>query len=316
MKCPFCGKETAAKNFCSECGANISEYKPAEQEQAKDKITPNVQKLNRNLLVGGVIIAFFVLIVVIFFVSTNSKNTKDDDYSAAQETTYDIYDSYNNDYRKYSDIEATTKSKSYGYSGLYKDSEKYNFTEPLTDAPTEKHKIVNNTSTGDFWAKGSGDYVAKGLKVTNYGILHVSHSGNSNFVVKLYKDNSYEDLLVNTIGDYSGDVFVDGSGEYELEIKADGAWNITSNGLSIDDKTSFSGTGDSVTGITSHSGGNWKITNSGKSNFVVKQYGISSGYMDLLVNEIGSYNGVVKAESGDDIFFVVKSDGNWTIKKE
>ncbi len=316
MKCPFCGKETAAKNFCSECGANISEYKPADQEQVKDNITPDVQKLNRNLLVGGVIIAFIILVVVIFLVSANSKNTKDDDYSAAQETTYDIYDSYNNDYQKYSDIEATTKSRSYDYSSLYKDSEKYNFTEPLTDAPTEKHKIVNNTSTGDFWAKGSGDYIAKGLKVTSYGILHISHSGSRHFSVTLYKNGEYEDLLVSTTGNYNGDVFVDGSGEYELEIKADGAWNITSNGLSIDDKTSFSGNGDGITGITSNSGGNWKITNDGIRHFSVIEYGISQGYMDLLVSTTGSYNGVVKAESGDDIFFVVKSDGNWTIKKD
>lgn len=132
----------------------------------------------------------------------------------------------------------------------------------------------------------------------------------------MYKDDEYEDLLVNTIGSYTGDVLVEGSGTYELEISADGDWNITSDGLSIDDTTSFSGTGDSVTGITSHSGGSWHITYSGKRNFSVIEYGESLGYMDLLVNEIGSYDGTVKAESGDNIFFKVNSYGNWTIKKK
>lgn len=195
-------------------------------------------------------------------------------------------------------------------------------TEPKTEPPTKKPtdppapKIVNNTSSDGFWANGNGDYVAEGLNVTNYAVLHISHTGSHNFAVTLYKDDEYEDLLVNTIGNYTGDVLVDGSGTYELEISADGDWNITSDGLSIDDTTSFSGTGDSVTGITSHSGGNWHITYSGKRNFSVVEYGESLGYMDLLVNEIGSYDGTVKAESGDNIFFKVNSYGNWTIKKK
>ena len=187
-------------------------------------------------------------------------------------------------------------------------------TKKTTDSPAPK--IVNNTSSDGFWANGNGDYVAEGLNVTNYAVLHISHTGSRNFIVKLYKDDEYEDLLVNTIGSYTGDVLVDGSGTYELEISADGDWNITSDGLSIDDTTSFSGTGDSVTGITSHSGGSWHITYSGERNFSVIEYGESLGYMDLLVNEIGSYDGTVKAESGDNIFFKVHSYGNWTIKKK
>lgn len=177
--------------------------------------------------------------------------------------------------------------------------------------------IDNDTSSDNFYAYGDGDYVATGLKVTKYAVLHVDYYGSGHFSVTSYEGNEYDDLLVNTTGAYSGNVLVDHSGNFQLEIKASGKWNITSSGLSVDDTTSFSGFGDAVTGITSHSGGVWEITHSGNTgNFAVIEYGLNSGYMDLLVNEIGSYSGTVKAESGDNIFFKVSADGNWTIKKK
>lgn len=187
--------------------------------------------------------------------------------------------------------------------------------EPPTEKPTE-HKIKNNTSTDNFWANGSGDYVATGLKVTGYGVLHVEYYGEGHFSVISYENDDYDDLLVNETGNYSGDVLIDHTGTFELAISAEGSWKITSSGLSIDDTTSFSGTGDSVTGLTSHGGGTWEITHTGNSNFAVIEYGLNEGYMDLLVNEIGNYSGTVKAESGDDIFFCIKADGAWTINKK
>ena len=38
--------------------------------------------------------------------------------------------------------------------------------------------------------------------------------------------------------------------------------------------------------------------------------------MKLLVNKIGNYEGTVRAESGDNIFFKVHSYGDWSIEKE
>lgn len=183
-----------------------------------------------------------------------------------------------------------------------------------------KNKTINNlTGSNNFTANGSGDYVAKGLKVENYAILNITTSGNDgNFAVTSYKDGEYEDLLVNTIDDYTGTVLVPGSGTYDLEIKCDsGSWNITSSGLKIDDKSSFSGNGDAVTGLTSHCGGSWKIKHTGSDNFSIVQYGINYGYMDLLVNEIGNYSGTVMASEKDEaVFFQVNADGAWTLEQE
>lgn len=188
-------------------------------------------------------------------------------------------------------------------------------TEKPTEKP-EKASIINNTSSGNFAANGSGDYVAEGLKVTQYAVLHIEYNGSGNFSVISYEGDDYDELLVNTIGNYSGDVLITHSGNFNLEINAKGNWSITSSGLAIDDVTSFSGTGDTVTGITTHSGGNWKITHNGGGNFSVVEYGMAKGYMDLLVNEIGDYSGTVKAESGDNVFFQINAEGAWTMERQ
>ena len=189
-------------------------------------------------------------------------------------------------------------------------------TEKNTEKVTEAPKIINNTSANGFRAEGSGDYVAEGLKVTEYAVLHIEYNGLGNFSVISYEGDDYDELLVNRIGNYSGDVLITHSGNFNLEINAKGNWSITSSGLAIDDVTSFSGTGDAVTGITTHSGGNWKITHNGGGNFSVVEYGMAKGYMDLLVNEIGDYSGTVKAESGDNVFFQINAEGAWTMERQ
>ena len=314
MKCKHCGKEVDEKTiFCPFCHNNTfdeqqynlqNELSNKAEISGSEKEPDDRNKTNKKTLylTLGILSGFIIIVFIIVTYGSPRKNSGSD----APTTTYNY--NYNFD-------EETTVKNDYDsdYSDLENNS---NDDNNITEPATEKHKIINDTSTDNFWTKGTGDYVAQGLKVKNYGVLHITHSGSENFIVKLYKNKEYENLLVNTIGNYTGDVLVDGSGEYELEIKADGNWNITSDGLTIDDKTSFSGKGDSVTGITSTGTGNWKITNNGSGNFIVKEYGVSSGYMDLLVNEIGSYSGVVKTTSSDDIFFAVKSDGDWTIEKE
>lgn len=57
------------------------------------------------------------------------------------------------------------------------------------------------------------------------------------------------------------------------------------------------------------------ITNSDYyDNFIVKAY--TTNGIDLLVNEIYSYNGqkIAKIPNGSKAMFVIKTDGNWTTK--
>ena len=195
------------------------------------------------------------------------------------------------------------------------------YLDETTVAPTKptKKTIYNPSSVNNFTANGSGDYVAKGLEVENFAILNITVKGNDgNFAVTSYKDGKYQDLLVNEIGDYTGTVLIDETGSYQLEVQCDsGNWSISASNLVINEKTSFSGTGDAVTGITSHCGGSWKFTHTGSDNFAVVEYGVNYGYLELLVNEIGNYSGSVMTSDEDEaVFFKISADGAWTIEQE
>ena len=59
------------------------------------------------------------------------------------------------------------------------------------------------------------------------------------------------------------------------------------------------------------------ITNQGSSNFIVKAYTSKGNSLDLIVNEIGNYQGthIVRASKTSDLKVLeVQSDGNWAIK--
>ncbi len=315
MKCQKCGSELRdSAKFCDNCGAAVQEIneKLNEDDHKKDA---NNKAFNKNAISIFVIFAAAIIIVAVAIGVNKCSVQEPPDSKYPKTYTKELNDSS-------SEYEKPT------YKYLYEDItyESDFTTEKVTEPPTEKEtepktekpQIINNTSANGFWAEGNGDYVAKGLNVSGgYAVLHVeNYNSKGHFSVITYKNDDYQDLLVNTSESYSGDVLVVGSGEYELKITAKGAWKITSRGLDIDDTTSFSGTGDAVTGITSHGGGNWEITNNGKGHFSVIEYSLSNGYLSLLANTSGDYSGVDKADKGDDIFFKVTSQGSWTIKKQ
>lgn len=182
-----------------------------------------------------------------------------------------------------------------------------------TTTTTTKQTIYNPTRNPNWGWQGSGDYVATDLKVSNYAVLTATHTGNSNFIVHAYDEDGSRIGLINEIGNYSGQVLIDESGVYEIEIIADGNWNISASGLSITDSTSFSGTGDSVTPIFNTSNRVWEISHTGQSNFIVHEYDVYDD-RDGLVNEIGNYSGIVRSDLIGNCFFEILADGSWTIK--
>ncbi len=296
-KCPNCSEINDSKAlFCKKCNYNLS----------NTPISTKDKKNNLRLIASiGLIVAIVIILILVIVELNKPKDNKAPDIES---------NSYSSLYE-----EPTAKREHTQPATEEPTTEK--LTEPLTEKEPEpevkKPAIVNNTSGNGFWAEGNGDYVAQGLNVSGgYAVLHVESYDKGHFSVVTYKNDEYDDLLVNTTDTYSGDVLVEGSGEFELKITAKGAWKITSRSLEIDDTTSFSGTGDAVTGITSNGGGNWKITNSGNGHFSVVEYSLSRGYLSLLANTTGDYNGVDKADKGDDIFFKVKSKGSWTIEKQ
>lgn len=184
-------------------------------------------------------------------------------------------------------------------------------SEKETEEETTKYSEVET-----FSINGTGDSLADGLVVkSGCGRIHFTHKGDSNFIVQAYGESGTPLLLINTIGNYDGTVLLPEAGTYDLEIQADGAWTAEASGLSTTQSTSFSGSGDLVTDIFSVSNNKWTISNkNASSNFVVYEYSTLFGF-DLLVNEIGNYEGSVRSSISDgNAYFVVMSDGDWSIQ--
>lgn len=315
VKCENCGKYTFSDSKkCENCGAEIKA--PVEK-----------QELNKGLIAAFLAVIAFLLLM--FFILTQLQNCNNDD----QKRTEAAIEKYHYTIKPTEKVivkptekptEKKTEAQTEKVTEKPTEPPTEKATEPLTEkfieiATDEATPIINNeTSANGFWAEGSGDYIAAGLKVTGgYAVLHVENYSDNHFSVVSYKDGEYDDLLVNTSDPYSGDVLIDSSGDFELEISSKGEWKISSRGLDIDDSTYFSGHGDAVTGITTYGGGNWKITNDSIRHFSVVEHSLTKGYLDLLVNASGDpYSGIVKAEKGNDIFFEVKSEGNWSIEKQ
>ncbi len=122
-------------------------------------------------------------------------------------------------------------------------------------------------------------------------------------------------LFVNTIGAYSGTVVMNFQSETTaaLKITSTGAWRIEiRNPLTA---PQFAGTavghGDNV---VAYLGGAaiGAIHNSGGENFAVTEYS-AAGSPNLLVNEIGAYDGNQPLSAGPT-FIAVQSTGSWSIK--
>lgn len=162
---------------------------------------------------------------------------------------------------------------------------------------------------------GTGDNV---IDVPSAGMPHlmtITHDGSRNFAVHTVDSAGDDvDLLVNTIGGYSGTVtdYQDFQDVAMLSISADGAWSITFAPLSSMQPLANGGqnTGDNVLYIDEDSLTKLHITNSGESNFSIWAVGMSD--YDLLVNEIGNYDGTV-IWTEPQSFLIVNSEGTWTV---
>ncbi len=66
--------------------------------------------------------------------------------------------------------------------------------------------------------------------------------------------------------------------------------------------------------LTGGSFGTTTITNKGRDNFAVVAYSVDGDYLDLLVNEIGSYRGEVLLPIEDPVVLSIHAVGGaWTM---
>lgn len=161
---------------------------------------------------------------------------------------------------------------------------------------------------------GSGDDVVTNITVGD-GLykVHFTNSGSANFAVWVHDADGNRDLAVNEIGNYDGYYFLLGDSPYMFEIESNGKWSYTIEQLGTTSETSFKGHGCYVSDKFSAESGKWHITHNGNSNFAIWLYTTSG--RDLLVNEIGTYDGnkLLSIPSGSSAILVVEADGDWTI---
>lgn len=189
--------------------------------------------------------------------------------------------------------------------------------ETTTTVPTTTTTAAPTTTTTEpppepVVLEGSGDSVVD-FEHPEPGVVWwatISYDGGGNFAVWELDDQLEQlDLLVNEIGSYSGNVAIGLRGDTAgFEVTAAGPWRIEAKPQEMlrPFDTEVSGTGDDVVAylgdpMAAH------ITHTGESNFAVHSE------RDLLVNEIGNYEGTVRFPGGPALVRIT-ADGPWTIE--
>ncbi|MCR8669553.1 TM2 domain-containing protein [Agrococcus sp. HG114] len=162
--------------------------------------------------------------------------------------------------------------------------------------------------------QGSGDSIIE--LPAGAGIVTASHNGSANFIVQVLdaSNGMTGDLLVNTIGAYSGTaaygITAFGEGA-RLQVTADGAWELTIAPIASAPELAESGAGDGVF-LYGGDAAAATLTHDGSANFIVQQHSDGFLAMGLLVNDIGAYSGTVPLGAGPSVVTVM-ADGSWTI---
>lgn len=178
--------------------------------------------------------------------------------------------------------------------------------EPTTPPPPPEEPKVH---------QGRGDSVIKLDRRRAIGVVAFECpkcTGNT-----VVKSDGAESLLVNEIGAYSGKRWIDireNSRTTTLTVQARGAWKLTVGGIGLGRVVpageAVSGRGDDVllVGGTSEVA---KVTNTGEGNFAVHHASMITARLELLINEIGGYEGTVPFTGS--ALVQVTSSGKWTI---
>jgi hypothetical protein len=157
--------------------------------------------------------------------------------------------------------------------------------------------------------------------------FRMAHDGDSNFAILLLDDEGNNvDLLVNEIGEFDGSkaVGIAKAGIYLLDISADGGWKITieqprpSTAPSV--PKTLKGKGQQVSELFYLDKGlaRFEMIHDGDSNFAILLLDDEGNNVDLLVNEIGEFDGskAVGITKSGIYLLDISADGNWEISIE
>jgi hypothetical protein len=188
--------------------------------------------------------------------------------------------------------------------------------EPAEEPAPTTDPLVERYGTFDVVElSGTGDGVIP--VPSTVGMVTATHDGTGNFAISALDADAQPtgDLLVNEIGAYSGTTaygltaFSDAT---TLQISANGAWTLRIEPLAAAPALDLptEGTGDTVFRYDGAAGA-WSITHAGSANIIVVQ---DNGgiFPNLMVNDIGAYEGTVPVQGGPSVV-TVQADGAWTL---
>ncbi|WP_312912426.1 polysaccharide deacetylase family protein [Natronosalvus caseinilyticus] len=157
------------------------------------------------------------------------------------------------------------------------------------------------------------------------GILVGDVSADGEFVARLQSsdDNLADDLLVQTAGGADGEsMMVVGGGSYELDVEADGEWEISLDQPEVhaDDLTdvpnSASGSGPSFVGpLWTENDLSLQVTHGGDGMFIVDGWG-ADGSWEQLVKQSGEFDGSRSYAAANVCWIDVEADGDWSLEIE
>lgn len=193
-----------------------------------------------------------------------------------------------------------------------------------TPAPTETPAPTNTpeptaTPVPPVELSGSGQTVTEALlPPSRVNRVSFTHQGRRNFIVRVYKSDGSDDLMVNAVGAYEGTrpLFVEG--EVYFEIDADGPWTVRVEAIAGDQEAALGaeGIGDYVSGlfVPPQSGPvPFEVAHNGQRNFIVYLH-CASG-TQLVQNELGAVSGSTVVRIGEGpCLWEVQADGGWAFR--
>nr|QNO52629.1 hypothetical protein MBLPMMNE_00036 [Methanosarcinales archaeon ANME-1 ERB6] len=201
-------------------------------------------------------------------------------------------------------------------------------TTPTSEAPTATPTPELTPTPEPIGLSGTGQEATSKFSLEKgLSIFRMTHDGDSNFAVWLLDDEGDKvDLLVNEIGEFDGSkaVGIKNQGDYILDISADGGWTITieqprpTSAPSVPKTLKGKGQQASEVFYLDKGLARFEMTHSGDSNFAVWLLDDEGDKVDLLVNEIGEFDGskAVSISKGGIYLLSISADGNWEISIE
>jgi autonomous glycyl radical cofactor GrcA len=205
-------------------------------------------------------------------------------------------------------------------------------TTPTPEVPTATHTPeptpAQEPTPEPIALSGTGQKATSKFSLEKgLSIFRMTHDGDSNFAVWLLDDEGDKvELLVNEIGEFDGSkaVGIKKQGDYIFDIGADGRWTITieqprpSSAPSV--PKTLKGKGQQASEVFSLDKGlaRFEMTHDGDSNFAVWLLDDEGDKVELLVNEIGEFDGskAVSISKGGIYLLDISADGNWGIAIE